>query len=170
MTKRQLILLGLFCGAAYLAIWGNGNPAADAPAGRRAPDFSRPPAAKRTMAEPGRIAALIPRAQLMQPPQPGTNLFPVRPGATPPPPAQPVVLALVQAPVAPPLPFQFIGKKFEDGVWELYLDHAGQTLIVHRGDTLAGIYRVDEIQPANLLLTYLPLNTKQTLAIGQGEE
>jgi len=85
------------------------------------------------------------------------------------PPPPPVVKAPPPpAPTAPPLPFQFIGKKFEDGVYEVYLANGDKTYAVGVKSVIENTYRVEAIKPPLLTLTYLPLNQSQTLSIGAG--
>ncbi|MGZ3240046.1 MAG: hypothetical protein ACXWIN_04120 [Burkholderiaceae bacterium] len=81
----------------------------------------------------------------------------------PPPPAPP---APPPPPTAPPLPFKYIGKKFEDGKWEVYVTIGTQAYVVHEKTVLQGTYRIDSIKPPVLSLTYLPLQQVQTLTIG----
>jgi hypothetical protein len=85
---------------------------------------------------------------------------------TPPPPPPPVAPP-PPPPSAPPLPFTYIGKAFENGAWEVYLAHAGKTFIVQPKTVIDGMYRVDAIAPPILTLTYLPLNQVQQLNIGE---
>ncbi|PHV11007.1 hypothetical protein CSQ89_13170 [Chitinimonas sp. BJB300] len=166
-----MMMTGLLVVAAYLALWGDkAAPTANAATfGGRAKKPISTPAPK---PEAEHIVALLPRASLMHDGEDETNLFPAKslPKTTAATAPLPVVVAPPAAPVAPSLPFQFIGKQFDGHTWEVYLENADQTLVVHHGDTLLGAYRVDEIKPPLLTLTFLPLETKQTLAIGQVEE
>ena len=75
----------------------------------------------------------------------------------PPPPAKPV---------APPLPFQYLGKISEGGETRVFLHHQGQYLIAKAGDMINGIYRVEEIAGNRMTLLYQPLKEKQVLSIG----
>lgn len=89
------------------------------------------------------------------------NIFPDRSWRPPsPPPAKP-------PPRAPPLPFTFFGRMVEDGRTVVFLAQKDQTFTVKAGETVAGNYRVEEIGPANVVFTYLPLKELQTLNIGQ---
>ena len=88
-----------------------------------------------------------------------------------PPPPRPVKAALPPpppppAPTAPPLPFTFIGKRFDGARWEVFVNRGEQTLILRAGQTIDTSYRVESIQPPRMVLTYLPLDEKQTLHIG----
>jgi hypothetical protein len=38
--------------------------------------------------------------------------------------------------------------------------------VVHKGEQIEGVYRVDAIAPPTLTLTYLPMNQVQQLNIG----
>lgn len=80
-----------------------------------------------------------------------------------PPPAKP---APPPPPQAPPLPFTYVGKIMEGGQITVFLARQDRSYVVKRGETLDGTYRVDEINAASMQLTYLPLDQKQTLAIG----
>lgn len=83
---------------------------------------------------------------------------PPPPSNEPPPPPPP--------PSAPPLPFTYLGKSLQDGVWQIYLARGERTYLVNDGDTIDGTYRVDAIRPPVLTLTYLPLEQRQQLNIG----
>jgi hypothetical protein len=78
----------------------------------------------------------------------------------PPPPAPP------PKPTAPPLPFSFFGKMVDDGRVTVMVASKDRSYAVKVGDTIDGTYRVDEISPSAMILTYLPLNEQQTLALG----
>lgn len=80
--------------------------------------------------------------------------------------ASPIPVA-VPAPVAPPLPYSFAGKlQLEGGKWVVYLEKGEQSFAVNKGETFDGSYRLDGIESGNLVIVYLPLNTKQLLPIG----
>lgn len=169
--RRWFIWLPLLMGAAYLAYQDTSTPPpvelvnptartnpADAP-GNRAPDNEAPA-----------ILELIPRDVLLASrtkpataPPSNRNLFEFRswtPVPPPPPPAPPVV------PTAPALPFTFLGKKVQDGQWEVFLAHGDITHVVKDGATFARLYQVQRIQPPTMTIVYLPLNQAQTLSIG----
>ena len=73
--------------------------------------------------------------------------------------AQPVV----EAPSAPPLPFKFMGRYEENGQNRVFLRENDQTWIVGVGDTLAGVYKVENIGKHFIGLRYLPLGEEQVL-------
>jgi len=70
-------------------------------------------------------------------------------------------------PTAPPLPFNYMGKMLEDGRTTVFLTRQDRNFVVNAGDTIESTYRVDEISTHFMTLTYLPLNIKQTLQIGE---
>lgn len=83
---------------------------------------------------------------------------PPPPNAKPPPPS------------APPLPFKYIGKVTEGDETQIFLSLAERNYIVKPGENIDSQYRVDEVNDHAVILTYLPLNAKQTLVIaGLGE-
>ena len=70
-------------------------------------------------------------------------------------------------PTAPPVPFVYIGKLAEQGEKAvIILARQNRTYTVSEGDVLDHDYRIDEVRPPVLTLTYLPLNIKQTIQIG----
>lgn len=75
--------------------------------------------------------------------------------------------APIAAPVAPPLPYTYVGKKQEDGQWEVYLSKGDATYIVRQGSPLEGVYVVERVAPPTMTLKYVPLDQAQTLAIGE---
>lgn len=111
--------------------------------------------------------SLTPRGDLIAPPAGGRlpaagDLFLTHSWA---PVVKPVVLPPV-APTAPPLPYTYLGKKLENGEWEVYLARGERTLVARQGMRLDAEYQVDGVAPPVLTLTYLPLGLTQTLPIG----
>jgi hypothetical protein len=82
------------------------------------------------------------------------------------PPPPPVIVQKPAAPVAPPLPYMYMGKMIENGRLSIFLTRQDKPYVVHAGDVLDNQYRVDSISPPIMELTYLPLKQKQTLDIG----
>jgi hypothetical protein len=77
-----------------------------------------------------------------------------------------VAAAPPPAPMAPPLPYTYMGKLSDQGQLAVFLTRNGKPYVARPGDVLDGQYRVDAIRPPVLELTYLPLEQKQTLNIG----
>lgn len=85
----------------------------------------------------------------------------------PPPPAQEEAESAPPPPSAPPMPYSYLGKMTEDGKVVVFLGKQDNNYSVHTGDVLDGLYRVDEIADQTISMVYLPLNKKQTIAIGR---
>lgn len=79
----------------------------------------------------------------------------------PPPPPPPVV------PVAPPLPFTFVGLMEQGSARpQAFLSKGEALLVVAAGDLLENnTYRVDTLNAQQIVITYLPLNAPQILNI-----
>ena len=178
--SRWWLWVPLLVLALWLALFGDKSPAGDTGISQptRAPGATKAAPVAQTSIQhtaPADIAVLIellPRAQLASPaPQqdatakvPSRDLFSAH--SWTPPRAAPVA-APPAPPSAPALPYVYLGKKLETGAWEVYLGRGEQSFIAREGLVLEGIYRVDQIEPPSLTLTYLPLNQAQTLPIGE---
>jgi hypothetical protein len=170
----QMLLLAL-AGAAsfYLALrWSQGATrepdAGVVDAVVRAPgDGPRAASAGTRRAETPEIRLALPERSRVAPDSKG-NAFAVLDWRPPPPPPPPVVNrppAPPPAPVAPPLPFTFVGM-MEKGVGkpQAFLAQGEVLLVVGVGDLLMNnTYRVDAMSPQQVVITYLPLNTPQTI-------
>jgi hypothetical protein len=90
--------------------------------------------------------------------------------APPPPPPAPVVVVTPPPPTAPPLPFTVMGSYVHAGDRTVYFLTRGDSVFdVHIGDTIDNIYSVDSAANGVLVLTYKPLNIKQTLPLGDAQ-
>ena len=111
------------------------------------------------------IAALRPRAELMA--HAASELFVAQTFDAPPPPPPPAPKPAPPASAtAPPLPFAYLGKKLDNGHWEVYLADGDRTYFLREGSVVDTDYAVNSIRPPTLTLTYLPLKQMQTLSIG----
>ena len=72
------------------------------------------------------------------------------------------------APTAPPLPFAYVGRWLERGETIVVLSKAGQTYIVHAGESLDGTYVLETIEDDKLTIRYLPLGIAQVLSFSNG--
>lgn len=81
----------------------------------------------------------------------------------PPPPPPPESLP---KPTAPPLPFSYMGMFEDQGKATVYLVRGEESFAVAQGERFAEAYRLDKIDQGVLIFSYLPLDIKQTLAIG----
>jgi hypothetical protein len=97
-----------------------------------------------------------------------THIFSAQTWLVPPAPAK-VVSIPAPPPTAPPLAFVYLGKTLQGQIWEVYLARGDQTLVVRENTVIDDTYRVDQIKPPHLTLTYLPLQQVQTLPIGASD-
>lgn len=135
-----------------------------------APSQASPaPAEAPANAEP--LMAPVP-ADVVADPFAVTQWLPAAPPEPPPPPPAPVPEPVVQAPVAPPLPFGYLGRQepasgpAEAAVY--YLTQGSESLAVRAGETIGADYRFEGADAqGRLRFVYLPLDTQQLLSIGE---
>lgn len=85
-------------------------------------------------------------------------------------PAGPVgAVAVAAPPGAPALPFTYMGKLISGQDLTVFLIQGERNLIVHEGDTIDALYRVEHIAEGEITLGYLPLAQRQSLAIGAAQ-
>jgi len=116
-----------------------------------APPSARPPlpVIREKMAIEGTGDAF--RSAAWTPPPP-----PPPPPAPPPPPPPP--------PSAPPVPFSFVGLLEQKSSKPTAFLAKGESLVIAGvGDVIDGVYRVESLSPAGVVVTYLPLNQRQTV-------
>lgn len=88
----------------------------------------------------------------------------------PPPPPPPAAVAPPPPPpppTAPPLPYAFVGMVEKGaGKPQAFLSRGDALIIVAAGDTVDNnTYRIDSLSATQVVFTYLPLNTKQSIDI-----
>lgn len=166
-TRRQLVLGLVLCMTLAATLWVSqgeeeAGPAADVSDAAAPGPARQPPRREAPMdGTPLQLDRLARRA----PAGPNQDAFAGRSWVAPPP---PVVEAPPPAPSAPPLPFTYIGKmqEGETGPVTIYLTQGEQAYSVRKGDVIDKTYRVESIDTAHIVLTYLPLAVKQTLTFG----
>lgn len=84
------------------------------------------------------------------------------PAPPPPPPAPPPPPP--PAPMAPPFPYQLIGRLVEGDQAQALLAGPTRSLAVKAGETIDGQWRVDQISPTGLSLTWLPAKLTQNIS------
>ncbi|MYM65265.1 hypothetical protein GTP45_00270 [Pseudoduganella sp. FT55W] len=177
MKPYQIVMVLALVGAAGLVLFGDNSPSgsiaepvartntpAQAPAPRTA-GSDKPQQADAV------ILPLIPRAQLVGEAgdatfASGEGVFAGQNWNPPPPPPPPPSNTPPPAPVAPPMPFTYIGKALADGAWEVFLARGDKTYSVRNQTVIDGVYRVEKIAPPLMSLTYMPLNQQQQMNIG----
>lgn len=97
-----------------------------------------------------------------------TDLFAGKSWYVPPPPPKPKPPPPPPPPTAPPLPFAFMGTYQEpDGRLVIFLTRGDRLYTVSPGDVIDNTYRVEEVVAGQLGLTYLPLNIRQSMTVGE---
>ena len=76
---------------------------------------------------------------------------------------------VVAKPEPPELPFVFMGRIEEAGHLKVVLVQGDQMHIIAKGQQFAGTYRLDEVGANELVLTYLPLDVRQSLPMGAAQ-
>jgi hypothetical protein len=76
------------------------------------------------------------------------------------------VAAPAPPPLAPPLPFSYMGRLAEESSTTVFLTVGERNLVVKAGDVIDNTYKVEEVSDSAVVLTYLPLGQRQTLPIG----
>ena len=98
-----------------------------------------------------------------------SNLFASNSWLPPPPPAPPELApAPPPPPTAPPVPFNFVGLLQDQAKPTAFLAKDDKLLLVSAGDTLDGAYRIESVSASEIVLTYLPLNQRQSILISGG--
>jgi hypothetical protein len=96
------------------------------------------------------------------------------PPPPPPPPPAPQLTAAeeaaLRAPVAPPLPFAYMGSYTPDGSDPVFfLTQGDRVYNVRVGDTLNDTYSIDSVTNGQLVMTYKPLKIQQQLTVGSAK-
>jgi hypothetical protein len=91
------------------------------------------------------------------------------PPPPPPPPAPAAPEPPPPPPMAPPVPFKFIGLIEEKTARPAAFLAKGDALfVVHVGDLVENTYRVESFNAAQVVVTYLPLQQRQTIDVTGG--
>lgn len=72
-------------------------------------------------------------------------------------------------PMAPPLPFLYLGRLVSEDEDAVFLTQGERNLVVHKGDVIDSLYRIDNLAESQVTLTHLPTGIQQTLAIGEAQ-
>lgn len=73
-----------------------------------------------------------------------------------------------QPPSPPPLSFKYLGKVTEGDETRVFLSLSERNYVVKAGENINDRYRVEEVSDHAIILTYLPLNIRQTLVTTSG--
>jgi hypothetical protein len=147
MTSRRKLLLGVVCFAAVGAVFA-----------AAAKTTAAPPAGASSAESAGATSRMRAAA--------GRDLFAVKTWRIAPPPPPP------PKPIAPPFPYVYSGSMRDAGEAAnagpvlLFIKAGNRNFIVRKGETVGAAYRLDDITEREAVFTYLPLQQKQSLAIG----
>ncbi|MCU6433684.1 hypothetical protein LPB67_07815 [Undibacterium sp. Jales W-56] len=102
----------------------------------------------------------------------GSDPFAPRGWQAPPPSVSAPAVVSSNTPVAPPtpvepppLPFRFIGRMNDGDQQIIYLGRGDQSLAIHGGETLDGIYKVLQIDLNRVEFEHIPTGEKQELTL-----
>jgi hypothetical protein len=169
ITARGKWLTGIAAGVAAYVVFGPRDAAPVAPARTAAAAAHRASVIVHGSLSEAQAHALLALAHRVVGQTSADALFATHSWYVAPPPPPPVVEAPVEPPkpVAPPLPFQYIGSYAPAGEAPVFfLSNGDRVYDVHVGDTLDNTYSVDSFNNGQLTFTFKPLNTKQQLAAG----
>lgn len=159
MTRRQLLLgLALLVAAGLAFLPPPQEPDVEIVAPARPKAAARPAPAQAQAAAPTSLKPAFAA-------EAGADLFAAQSFRPPPPPPPKVVPAPPPPPMAPPIPYGYVGTWTENGQETVFLSQGDRVLHVRRGVSLAGGWRLDDVQPGALQFTYEPLNQQKTLRI-----
>lgn len=164
--RLAALLLGAAALAALAAL-ASTDPAREPvrePAPETAPDPIRPgasrgrgaPAQAAALADPGRAFRVQPLPELQ-------DAFQSRNWQPAPPAPKPAPLA---KPVAPPLPFAYLGRIEEDGATTVYLRRGDNVVLAQPHKAIDSTYLLEEAGADRLVFVYLPLQQQQVLSLG----
>jgi len=126
-------------------------------AGRERPTVELMPEKPRAVADDGIDLARLQRSEATVP-----QNDPFARNFGQPKPAQVSKAAVVEKPVAPPLPFQYFGRLTENGKTEVFVMRGEELIAVAAGQQI-GDYKVEQVADTSISFTYLPMKMKQTL-------
>ena len=163
LAPRQIILASALvltlAAVAWVATRDDGNDAQD--------DLASPSRAGKLASQPqlamplqvDKLAQVQPKAQPAGE-QDIVDLFKPHVWYVPPPPPAPIN-TVAEVAVAPPIPFVYMGRL--DGV--VFLTRNNLVVSASEGEMLDSQYRLDKVNANSLVITYLPLDIKQTMVI-----
>lgn len=153
----------LFAAAFVTAVVSAALVPGDVSPPKRAAKSSTPPAAAapqsaRVAAREVEVPALLAYRRSMEEGVDVVDIFEAR--------LPPSATAPAAKPVPPKLPFAYVGLIEESGRTKAVLAQGDQLHIVAKGEQFGGSYRLEEIGADQAVVTYIPLDARQTVASG----
>lgn len=175
--RAGLLLVALVATVAAVR-WADGLP--DANEGAMAQTSARPKdkrTQQQSQTQAQKQALDLQKLQRSAAPEPESDPFAARSFRPAPPPKPKHVAAAAAAvalppppppppPQAPPLPFIYMGRLNEEQNTTVFLTAGDRNLVVKPGDVIDNTYRIEQVTDSSVVMTYLPMNQRQTLAIG----
>lgn len=155
-TLRRLLFAAAFVTAVVSAALVPGDVPPPKRAGKSsAQTAAAAPQSARAMAREVEVPALLSYRRTMEEGVDVVDIFEARSpaGATAP----------AAKPVPPGMPFTFIGMIEESGRTKAVLAQGDQLHMVEKGEQFGGSYRLEEILTDQAVVTYLPLDARQTV-------
>jgi cohesin domain-containing protein len=150
---------------AAVGAWVALDRPADGPAPRAAPDGPR----GATAGPSSEFRAELPDRDPLQ--RAGRDPFSTQSWTPPRRAAAPAVAAAAPAPVAPPLPYRYVGELVLPTGTQVFLARGDDTFRVSEGQTLDGEYRVESVKPGEMVFVHIPTGQQQTMRFSlPGEE
>jgi len=170
LSKRGKWLTGIAALIAAYVAFGPKDSDSVEPARATAAAPAHAPRAATTLSVPVARSLLALAHRVVDPTAAGA-LFATHSWYVAPPPPPPVAMVSEPVtppkPVAPPLPFTYMGSYAPNGAKPVFfLTQGDRVYDVHIGDTLDGTYSVDAFNNGALVFTYKPLNQQQQLTTG----
>ena len=168
LTKRTKLLIGIAAAISAYVMFAQKDPQTIEPA--KAVAVARTAHAIAAPAQPATRSLLQLAHRVVDQAAAGAlfaaHSWYVQPPAPPPAAVAPVATEPAQ-PVAPPMPFAYMGTYTPDGAAPVFfLTRGDRVYDVRVGDTLDDTYHVDALNNGQLVLTYKPLNVQQTIITG----
>ena len=167
LIRRWSLTAVLVATVAAAAWMPPGEDRHDEPAGRAGPEYGR--VGSRAQAPPAPLTdaqEMVVGLDRLRARQTGRDFGDMFQSRTWMPPAPPMPRLPPQRPHAPALPFAYMGKMIENGKITIFLADGDRSIVVRKGETVDGRYRVDNIAADAVFITYLPLRERQILRIG----
>ena len=167
LASRGMLLALAAAGLALIGFMqSRENPAPLAVYGARsAPPPGKPAAAT----DKASLGLALPTREALAP-APNGNPFTSANWAPPPPPPPPRPKpAPPPPPTAPALPYSFLGLLEDHAKPTAFLTAGDRLLVVAAGDQVDGAYRIDAVSAKEIVLTYLPLNQRQSIPTTGGQ-
>jgi hypothetical protein len=169
--QRWVVLVMLLTAALSAAAWvREGDKGAESEVVEAPARQTRPAGAAPAHKEQATERVHLEKLRMRPPPEQTADAFAARSWRnTAPKPSLANTVVVAPPPSAPPLPFVYMGKLLSDESRAVFLTRGERNLIVHEGDVIDAIYRVEILSDAGLTFVHLPTGIQQNLAFGEAQ-